>query len=239
MYIYNSSKLTSLANIIRTKTNTTEKMYPREMADKINSINVTSTTPAITKAEYMSGIENLEDIEITSMNDYFNFDLTLKSVNLPNATSIISNAFRGCLNLKNVNVPKLQIYSGQFASCSNLEELRLPAVTTIKIGFECGAKLLDLGPELTTTTYDQTYGSIFYDLPNLETLIIRSTKFNINIDTDVNQRYIFDAYSPMANGTGFIYVPQESLSKYSSKYPFSLYKSQLRAIEDYPDICGE
>ena len=44
--------------------------------------------------------------------------------------------------------------------------------------------------------------------------------------------------SAVAKGTGYVYVPKEHLDSYKAATNWSSYADQIRAIEDYPDICG-
>lgn len=46
------------------------------------------------------------------------------------------------------------------------------------------------------------------------------------------------ASTPIASGTGYIYVPRSLVDSYKTATNWSTYASQFRAIEDYPDICG-
>ena len=43
--------------------------------------------------------------------------------------------------------------------------------------------------------------------------------------------------STVATGTGYIYVPSALVSEYKTATNWATYASQIRAIEDYPDIC--
>ena len=43
--------------------------------------------------------------------------------------------------------------------------------------------------------------------------------------------------STVATGTGYIYVPSALVSEYKTATNWVTYASQIRAIEDYPDIC--
>lgn len=49
-----------------------------------------------------------------------------------------------------------------------------------------------------------------------------------------------DAFSgtPIESGTGYIYVPKALENSYKSATNWSTYASQIRAIEDYPEITG-
>ena len=44
--------------------------------------------------------------------------------------------------------------------------------------------------------------------------------------------------TPIASGTGFIYVPAALVDTYKIASNWSTYANQIRAIEDYPEICG-
>ena len=42
----------------------------------------------------------------------------------------------------------------------------------------------------------------------------------------------------IASGTGYIYVPKALVDSYKSATNWTTYASQIRAIEDYPDVTG-
>jgi hypothetical protein len=67
---------------------------------------------------------------------------------------------------------------------------------------------------------------------NLTTLILRS-------ETMCNLKNT-DAFTstPIASGTGYIYVPSALIDSYKSSSGWSVLASKIRAIEDYPEICG-
>ena len=44
--------------------------------------------------------------------------------------------------------------------------------------------------------------------------------------------------TPIASGTGYIYVPAALVDSYKADSVWATYAAQLRAIEDYPEICG-
>ena len=72
----------------------------------------------------------------------------------------------------------------------------------------------------------------FNECSALKTLIIRTGSVcklaNINA---------FNS-TPIAKGTGFIYVPSSLKAEYETATNWTTYAAQLRAIEDYPEICG-
>jgi hypothetical protein len=42
--------------------------------------------------------------------------------------------------------------------------------------------------------------------------------------------------TPLASGTGFIYVPQDLIEAYKIDENWSQYANYFRAIEDYPEV---
>ena len=44
--------------------------------------------------------------------------------------------------------------------------------------------------------------------------------------------------TPIKSGTGYIYVPAALVDQYKAATNWTTYANQIRAIEDYPDICG-
>ena len=44
--------------------------------------------------------------------------------------------------------------------------------------------------------------------------------------------------TPIASGTGYVYVPSALVDSYKTATNWSTYANQIRAIEDYPDITG-
>ena len=45
--------------------------------------------------------------------------------------------------------------------------------------------------------------------------------------------------TPIAQGTGYIYVPKNLMEQYKVATNWTLYATQFRAIEDYLDIIGD
>ena len=76
-------------------------------------------------------------------------------------------------------------------------------------------------------------GSAFYGCNALTALILRNTE-------QVCELGGTSAFTntPIASGTGYIYVPAALVDSYKAAAMWSTYADQIRAIEDYPDICG-
>ena len=72
----------------------------------------------------------------------------------------------------------------------------------------------------------------FYQCSALTAVIIRSPAVCTMSDSNT-----FKA-TPIASGTGYIYVPVALVDSYKAATNWSVYADQIRAIEDYPGICG-
>ena len=74
----------------------------------------------------------------------------------------------------------------------------------------------------------------FNECSALKTLILRRTD---SIVTLANANAL--ANTPIAEGTGYIYVPSALVDAYKTDTAWSVYASQIRAIEDYPYVCDK
>lgn len=72
----------------------------------------------------------------------------------------------------------------------------------------------------------------FYQCSALSAVIIRSPAVCTLSDSNAFKS------TPIASGTGYIYVPAALVDSYKAATNWSVYADQIRAIEDYPDICG-
>lgn len=84
---------------------------------------------------------------------------------------------------------------------------------------------------LTKVLTINSYG--FYNCSGLETMIISATAVptlkNVNVFTN----------TPIASGTGYIYVPADLVEEYKAASNWSTFADQIRAIEDYPDVLND
>ena len=135
----------------------------------------------------------------------------LKSVNLPNATYIDNSAFKLCTSLTSVVFPKVnRIDPSAFAECTSLQTA----------DFQCASGW-------------GIYPSAFSGCAKLTALILRTTA-RVH---PLSNKNAFTG-TPIASGTGYIYVPNTKLEAYKSATNWSVYAAQFRAIEAYPDITG-
>jgi hypothetical protein len=84
--------------------------------------------------------------------------------------------------------------------------------------------------DLTAVTTIGQYA--FYSCSKLVTLILRNTSL-VSLQNNMALRE-----TPIASGTGYIYVPSALVDSYKAATNWKNYANQIRAIEDYPEICG-
>lgn len=172
------------------------------------------------------------DSNVTSIVAYACRGLSkLKTVNLPNATSIGTYAFYYCTILNNINAPKVtSLGTYAFYNCDKLPNVNFPLATTIpsQCFYSCSV--------LTKADFDaakSVAASAFAYCESLTALILRRSDA---ICTLANKNAFVD--TPIASGTGYIYVPSALVASYQANSVWKTYAAQFRAIEDYPDICG-
>lgn len=141
-------------------------------------------------------------------------------------------AFSHCASLVSVNLPEVTtIGQHGFNSCSALERVEFPKLTALLPGDNftyCYAlKYADLGLVSNLPSWGLANCKI------LETVILRK-------ENSICTLQATNALSgtPIANGTGYVYVPSALVDSYKTATNWSTYASQIRAIEDYPEICG-
>ena len=135
----------------------------------------------------------------------------ISKADFPSATYIDAYAFSYCDNLTEVHIPKATYLSDYaFTGCSSMTTIDLPSVTIIN-----------------------RYA--FSSCSQLNAVILRSN--TVCALSAANAFY----YTPIHYNTGvlgYIYVPKSLISSYKSATNWSIYANRLRAIEDYPEICG-
>ena len=134
---------------------------------------------------------------------------TLTEYTNDRVTSICNYAFYERNQLASVGFPAAtSIGVYAFSTCSKLTSAYFPAATSIG-------------------------NSAFSGCEKLTSLILRVT-------TQVCTLSNTDAFSdtPIASGTGYIYVPAALIDSYKTATNWTTYANQFRAIEDYPEITG-
>lgn len=167
--------------------------------------------------------------EVTSMgNTAFYYCNRLSTIFAPKTTTIGSTAFSACENLQKAEFPVLKTIGGRAFSNTGLKNVNYPLITSIPYAaFERCDSLI----KADFTNVTSIGSSAFYKATVLETVILRGS----NVATLTSPAF---SETPIANGTGYIYVPSTLVAAYKNATNWSTYANQIRAIEDYPDITG-
>lgn len=156
---------------------------------------------------------------------------TLTDVNNRTVTSVRSRAFQGATRLKTVNLPNAtSIGTYAFYGCSGLLTVNLPTATSIPSScfYTCtSATRIDLGAAKSIAGYG------LYTCQSLKELILRRSDAICTLSASTSL-----SNSGIALGKGYVYVPSALIDTYKAATNWTTYAAQIRAIEDYPDICG-
>lgn len=153
----------------------------------------------------------------------------LKTVKVPNATSIGTYAFYYCTAMTSINAPKVtSLGTYAFYNCA-IKSVNFPLATSVpsQCFYSCNSLTkADFGVASSIATSAFAYAE-------LEALILRRTSGICSLS---NKNALVD--TPIEKGTGYVYVPAALLDTYTAASNWSTFSNQFRAIEDYPDICG-
>ncbi len=205
------NKLNAIGDAIREKTGKTDLLTLEQMPIEIAAIETGGGADTSMEDSLIEGTltEYSNDRVTIFKTQAFNGMSSLVSISFPNVIKIESGSFAWG-NLTNIHFPKLQEMNSLFLfnQCSNLTYADFPAL-----------KKINGGSDFANT--------------GLATLILRNpTMCILSSGTSTFNN------TPIANGTGYIYVPAALIEEYKAATNWVTYAAQFRAIEDYPDICG-
>ena len=182
----------------------------------------------------LRGWVNLETIElpnVINIGTYACYNCTgLTAINFPKCTTIGNYAFYNNTSVTSINLPEVTtIGTNSFRQLTALTYIALPACTVIASTAFQKCTLLEKADFLVAKSMA---ANAFNQCSALTALILR----NSTLCTMANISAV--TATPIASGTGYVYVPSNLVDSYKSATNWSTYATQIRAIEDYPDICG-
>ena len=231
--LVNETSLQGIANSIRGKNGTETTYKPSEMAAAIDAIETGGNSNDDATRLVIGTITEYSNDNITEIRDYAFYDCSqLTTIDIPNVTNIGDQVFAFCASLTSVNFDSVTVIGQRaFSDCTGLQEIYLPSLqyNGVSMAFYNCPNLIraELGELSALKMYD------FYGCSSIETIILRKTDAICTLHAKTF--YNGDA---VTNGTGYIYVPAALLEEYKAATNWTVYADQIRAIEDYPDICG-
>lgn len=142
----------------------------------------------------------------------FNGIPNITSISLPNVTTVSSRSFSQCKNLVNIDLPKLEkmpTYAG--LAFSNLDSLKVLNLHNCK----------------------QIAGVQVNYCPNLKTIIITTPE--VCVATSSNA--FGTLYTPVGNGKGYIYVPDNLVEEYRQSTNWQGYN--FKPLSELPEEVEE
>lgn len=190
--------------------------------------------------------------------------LNLSKFNTSNVTNM-TYMFEGCskiksLNLSNLDTSKVTNMSYMFESCQNIKSLDLSNFNTSKVTdmrnmFNANTNLNSINLSNFNTSKVTNMAHMFYNSPDIEKIDISSfTSESLTSNSEmfrfcsnltiliINNPNVFKMTNsnmlnntPIASGTGYVYVPDNMVETYKSATNWNIYANQIKGISELPE----
>lgn len=244
-YVIEDTTLNNTANAIREKTGKTDKITPSNFATEIASIETGGGSSTVTKGIVINECDSdgyATDVSIVGFTEIPNYYFYGGSKNTYN--SVISK------KLKKIELPEELTKIGKcaFACCQKLSLDKLPS-SLIELGYDvfkdCGSvaiKELPIGITVIPSSAFYkchgikeltAYGNLTYIDSSAFGFIAYLSKLELPNVTSV-PTLESDSFSgtPIASGTGYIYVPDALVDSFKSATNWSSYADQIKPISE-------
>lgn len=200
--------------------------YDVKEKEKVN-VNVQQEETSDDVALIEGTLEEYSSKSVTSIKAFAFYRNTtgIITLDLPNVTTIGEQAFFSCTSLTNINIPNVTTLGNSvFYESKGLKRLEMPLLTTI--GTTCirsctSLEYADVGVLKNIPAWT------FTDCSVLTKLILRRTDAICNL-TKTNAL----DNTPIAKGTGYVYVVDDLIEKYKTNSTWSTYASQIKGISE-------
>lgn len=176
-------------------------------------------------------VQKIDMPKVTSIGQYACYNCVgLLEIDFPACETIGNYAFYNNTDVVSVNMPKLKTTgTNAFRQLTSLASVVLPSLSAINGTVFQKCTILE---KADFSVVKSVGANAFNGCSALTALILRGdsqiTLANVNALTG----------TPIASGTGYIYVPSALVDSYKAASNWSTYASKIRAIEDCPEICG-
>lgn len=218
------STLSSIGNAIRQKTGKSELISPGNMPTEIASITTGSSgTGGDDKFISLldgSPIEEFVNSDITKLRDNALRNAQVKKIKLTALKTAGIFCFYSSAIAEAILPKCVSLGQSAFAYCSALEKVDLSMFGDTSQKYTNSDGIIQQNTFNTSTKF--------------KTLILRNNTEIVKL-ANVNAF----TYTQIAGRMGYIYVPAALIDEYKTATNWATFAGQFRAIEDYPDICGE
>lgn len=148
--------------------------------------------------------EEIFNFDITSVHNYgFAYKTSLKTINLPSCTTLGTRAFLQCTGVTSIHLPEARtLATYAFGNMTSLPSINLYGNVRI-------------------------YANMFDGCSSLTKVVLNNTS-SVCVLANVNA---FNN-TPIANGTGYIYVPDSLIDSYKTATNWSTYASQFKGTSE-------
>ena len=170
---------------------------------------------------------HLTSLTAIGVTDYaFRGDTLLTTADLPAATSLGTSAFQNCTSLTTADLPAAtSLGTSAFYGCTALTAVYFPAATSISSNafYGCTALTAVYFPAATSIS-----SNAFYRCTALASLTLSKNQVATLSSTSALQN------TPIASGTGYIYVPDNLVDQYKAATIWVTYANQILPISQKP-----
>ena len=149
---------------------------------------------------------------------------SITEINNDRVTTVGAGALTYCSSLTTVNLPSVtNAETNAFFACLNLTTINLPVVTEIGISTFAGCA------RLTTADFpllERIRAYAFLSCGMLTTLVLRRNTVAALEHTDAFTN------TPIASGTGYIYVPDNQVDNYKNATNWVTYANRIKGISE-------
>ena len=144
---------------------------------------------------------------------------------MPSVTSIGSSAMSSCVSLTSVDMPAVTSV-GNYAmqSCMSLTSVDMPSATSVSnYAMQNCISLKSVNMPSATSIGNNAM---------LNCILLKSLRLGANQVATLANTNAF-TNTPIANGSGYIYVPDELIDSYKTATNWSVYADQIRPMSEY------